>query len=253
MKLRQVFVSAVLCLSLSCTVFEDRNACGCRLVLNLSEAVETLHPEDALRLVLSGPDGFHSEEILLREDIVEPYRRIYEVPKGICRVTACSGDTDIPEGEDCPRIYMFSESVGTDAEIVEREVILHKSFCVLTLQMKDTEGSVSHLSLTVSGNVDGYTQDGYPRDGRFSRTVAPGEDGAAVRLPRQKDNSLLLSISLDGESLVNFAIGEYIAASGYDWSAPDLEDITVEIDFACTVMTLKVDEWSVTVPMYIRM
>jgi hypothetical protein len=43
--------------------------------------------------------------------------------------------------------------------------------------------------------------------------------------------------------LKTFALGEYIHASGYDWSAADLEDITVGIDYTRTKLIISVLGW----------
>ena len=43
-----------------------------------------------------------------------------------------------------------------------------------------------------------------------------------------------------------FALGSYIAASGYDWSAPDLEDLTLHVDISVTSVTISTDLWSRT-------
>ena len=43
-----------------------------------------------------------------------------------------------------------------------------------------------------------------------------------------------------------FAIGEYILDSGYDWEAPDLGDITLEIDYVDGAARINIDQWSKT-------
>ena len=42
-----------------------------------------------------------------------------------------------------------------------------------------------------------------------------------------------------------FALGSYIAA-GYDWSAPDLEDLSLQVDISLTSVTISSDLWSRT-------
>jgi hypothetical protein len=48
-----------------------------------------------------------------------------------------------------------------------------------------------------------------------------------------------------------FALGSYIAASGYDWSAPDLVDLTLKVDISLTSVTVSTDLWSRTEEMEI--
>ena len=66
-------------------------------------------------------------------------------------------------------------------------------------------------------------------------------------LPRQIDNSLLLDIISDDDRRRTFAIGNYIEASGYDWESMDLKDITLDIDYARTDITFRIDAWERTV------
>jgi hypothetical protein len=48
-----------------------------------------------------------------------------------------------------------------------------------------------------------------------------------------------------------FALGSYIAASGYDWAALDLEDLTLNVDISLTSVTVSTDLWSQTEEMEI--
>ena len=43
-----------------------------------------------------------------------------------------------------------------------------------------------------------------------------------------------------------FALGQYIAAAGYDWSAPDLDDLTLTVDISVTSVTISTDAWTMT-------
>lgn len=54
---------------------------------------------------------------------------------------------------------------------------------------------------------------------------------------------------IDGLDVIReFAIGEYIAESGYDWQDEDLRDVDMELDFSKTSISLKIDKWSKIVP-----
>ena len=39
---------------------------------------------------------------------------------------------------------------------------------------------------------------------------------------------------------------QYILESGYNWNAPDLEDIDVEMDFSRSSLTVSVSKWKKT-------
>ena len=47
----------------------------------------------------------------------------------------------------------------------------------------------------------------------------------------------------DFTSLKTFALGNYINKCGYDWTAADLQDIVVRIDYACTKLNIAVGAW----------
>jgi hypothetical protein len=62
-------------------------------------------------------------------------------------------------------------------------------------------------------------------------------------LPRQIDASLMLEVDDGKGGYKAFALGQYIVSSGYDWTAEDLEDITVTLDYALTEIRLVIGGW----------
>ena len=62
-------------------------------------------------------------------------------------------------------------------------------------------------------------------------------------LPRQRDASLKLDIFGDDGLLKSFSLGNYLLESGYDWTAKDLRDATVLVDFAGTQIRIEVGGW----------
>ena len=130
-------------------------------------------------------------------------------------------------------------------------VRLHKNFCRIDIQVRDVDGEEFPFKLRVRGNVNGYGLDGKPARGAFlcdaerSETESTGSGhGYAVTVPRQTDDSLTLEIVTDDGVAKSFAIGNYIAASGYDWTSADLKDICLEIDYARTVISFTIDKWT---------
>ena len=74
---------------------------------------------------------------------------------------------------------------------------------------------------------------------------APDESsdrGYEVRVPRQKDDSLmLLQFNDDGEELPSIPIGQIIKKAGFDWTQESLGDVSIlanipEMRFQITVM-----------------
>ena len=250
--------SLFLCLVLSaCSVKEDRTSCPCtvRLVIAGFFKDGVVFGESAARVCrwqVAGTEGEPGVEggAVLQE---VPQTIALEVPRREAQVTVWlvedAGDvTDgglvIREGSACPELYFFSAGVDCRAEEAGVEVLFHQAFARLACVLKNASVLGGGGWYEVSGGVCGYGPGGEPLAGPFRcpltvrRTAAGGVLAAAV-LPRQRDAGLRLDVySADRSILRSFAVGEYIAASGYDWTAPDLDDIYLEIDLASTAVRL---------------
>lgn len=226
-----------------CSVKEDRRACPCLLTLEMEGL-----PVSPVFLDVSG-DGFSRTESIYADTVL-----VLPVPKGDVSVsvtggalTGADGAVRIPEGEEAPPLYLFHAALDADVERITVPVLLRKQFCALELVFSGPSGFGPPFEVEVEGSVDGWLRDGNPSAGTFRRRVLPDADGRAIlRLPRQGDDSLLMHIVFSDRVIRTFALGSYIAASGYDWSAPDLADLTLRVDLSVTSVTLSIDLWSVT-------
>lgn len=264
-----------------CSVKEDRDLCPCTLVLEFPrEDAERL--QNGVTVCMRGysDDVFSLCDTLLvgrvassgGPDAVSGKRSYsYVVPKGdIDLAVAYSADglagelnssgrwIEIDEGRPCPSIWTCCEKVSARADRVTVPVRLHKNFCRIDIQVRDVDGEEFPFKLRVRGNVNGYGLDGKPARGAFlcdaerSETEGSGTasestgygHGYAVTVPRQTDDSLTLEIVTGDGVAKSFAIGNYIAASGYDWTSADLKDICLEIDYARTVISFTIDKWT---------
>lgn len=257
-----------------CSVKEDRDLCPCTLVLEFPrEDAERL--QDGVTVCMRGysDDLFSLCDTLLAgqaasdgspDTISDKWSYSYVVPKGdIDLAVAYSADglagelnssgrwIEIDEGRPCPSIWTCCEKVSARADRVTVPVRLHKNFCRIDIQVTDVDGEEFPFKLRVRGNVNGYGLDGKPARGAFlcdaerSETESAGSGhGYAVTLPRQTDDSLTLEIVTGDGVAKSFAIGNYIAASGYDWTSADLKDICLEIDYARTVISFTIDKWT---------
>lgn len=240
------FILAVLFAG-ACSVKEDRTACPCRLVLDFRDVDTSLCRE--LNLLVTRREEVVLSEVVEAEDFMEEY--VAYVPHGELRVNVWSGDGGraerkqgivIPYGCECPPLYMHSFIADTRGESCREKICLRKNHCRLTIMMEGME--TIPYSLTFKGNVDGYGLDGRPSLGDFSCVAYPADSGdSRALLPRQLDASLQLDID-DGTSVVKtFAIGEHIASSGYDWTAEDLDDLTIVLDYYITHIKVTVQGW----------
>ena len=241
----------------TCSIKENRAACPCALTLELTGL-----PVSPVVLGVTG--GEYSFTGVVHTDTVI----VLPVPKGELTVTAeggalseGDGSVRIPEGEEAPPLYLFHADVSTVADQVILPVLLHKQYCSLELVFSGPPGYGPPFEVSVEGFFAGWSADGRPLPGPFSRRLLvgsasshsmglSGSDGAegrsVLRLPRQGDDSLLMHIVFSDRIVRTFALGSYIAASGYDWAALDLEDLTLNVDISLTSVTVSTDLWSKT-------
>ena len=227
----------------SCSIKENRTECPCALTLELTGL-----PVRPVVLGVAG-EGYSFTEVVHADTIL-----VLPVPKGELAVSAVGGalaeedgSVRIPEGEEAPPLYLFNADVSAGEEQVVLPVLLHKQFCTLELLFSSPPGYGPPFEVAIEGFYCGWQPDGSPAPGAFSRRLLPGSDGSSVlRLPRQGDDSLLIHIVFSDRIVRTFALGSYIVASGYDWSALDLEDLTLHVDISVTSVTISTDLWSRT-------
>lgn len=248
MKLSEILALACCALFLgSCSVKEDRDVCPCRLVLDMN-AVDTSRVRCA-ELVVRASGGFVLRDTLDIEGLVGEY--MVEVPRGDVGVglyfgaDGCvdeRGRLEIGYGDECPQVYMHSSLFKAEGELVVEEVGMRKNHCIMTIQV-ETEKDFP-FKLEAKGSVDGYELGGMPSVGDFMYAMYVDENGECrLTLPRQTDSSLTLEVADGTQVLKCFALGEYVQASGYDWRADELKDITVTLDYSLTSVKIAVAGW----------
>ncbi len=247
MMLHEVFgyiLSLMLCAG--CSVKEDRSVCPCRLVLDFSEVDTTLLSYADVEI--TSQDGYLFEERIESDGFSPEY--MVTVPRRQLQLCVWNGREGfeygdglrIPYGEEAPEVYFHSSAIDAECEKLREVVRMRKNHCRMTVVMKGED--VNPVAVSIIGNVDGYAADGRPTSGSFRCSSEVASDGSCtVVLPRQNDNSLIMELEDGSGVLKKFPIGEYIAESGYDWTAPDLVDITVGLDFAVTHLTLVIQGW----------
>ena len=209
----------------------------------------------------------------------------YEVPRGSVGVSAVafgnetpgragydgkSAEYDgdeirVPVGEQMDSLYGFFKMYHTRCESVLCDVELHKEFCTVSFTLGE-DGYTSPYDIEVWGNVAGVSAwDLMPVQGEFRYAPILKNGVYQVRVPRQVDNSLeLVMLEIpgqagydgertgdDGERVVvdRLPLGEYIARSGYDWTAEDLADVNVALDLEMQQVMITVSGWDGVVVM----
>lgn len=243
-----VSVLWMLLLAISCSVKEDRDLCPCVLEIDFRSS-DSLSFSCVDLMVFSDGDYVWRDAVDLMHDT-----GVYslEVPRTDLHISAWVGSGNylsdkgvllIPFGEDCPEVYMHGSDICAEGESCRETVFLRKNHCVMTL-VTEGEGKISS-GLKVKGNVSGYDEYGVPLPGDFEFVLDDEwhEGGYEVVLPRQYDASLILEADDGNGHYKAFSLGHYIVSSGYDWTSPDLDDVTVTLDYALTEVRLVVNGW----------
>lgn len=230
-------------LAAGCSVKEDREACPCRLVLDFGDVDTAIVKSLNVQAVCEGEVVFG--DVVYADDFGAEYVR--EVPRGVLKINVWSGGDEgygmvIPYGCECPPIYMGSVMADARGETCREYIDVCKNHCRLTVLV---EGMTDvPYSFTFRGNVSGYGSDGSPSYGDFSCVAYPGLTGESQAvLPRQLDSSLLLDVDDGTAATKTFALGEHIAASGYDWTLEDLADMTVVLNYYITYVRIIIQKW----------
>ena len=248
---------AICCLMLlpACSIKEDRSDCPCYLTVDPTGIPQAVGGE-IVTLEVAGAGAFRSSQLLNVEDCRTEF--VLDVPRPNVFLSVFAGAGEcfvpgegllIPEGEQCPPVMMYSQRVRTDGETSCVRPVPCKRYCTVTVRIVPiNDDFVENYHLELTGTVCGYRLDSTPIYGDFRCPAYPSDDGLCeVRIPCQIDNSLMMNV-LDGtNSLRYFALGEYIAESGYDWAADNLEDVFLEIDYAATTFTIRVNGWETTI------
>ena len=246
----------------SCSVKEDRDVCpaylhvrsdghvgepgfGKPLTYNISTASEQVHERSTWPFAeFTGKDG-HIFRVPRRE------RVDVTVAGGLADMAFIGNVLRITPGRECDSLVCGGGTIWIPEDTGELKIPLHREYCTLTLAIAGSATLPYPYYFVVVGGVDGYTlPDVTPHTGPFHvRCEALPSRTAQVRLPRQLDASLRIEARLaeDGELVAEMPVGDVIARMGYDWRKPDLDDITVEVDFARTEITVRVNDWSESV------
>ncbi len=232
---------------IGCSVREDREKCPCEILLDFSKEIR----KDNLCIAAVNDRGesIHDERILKLEDSVYSF---YVEPSDLIYLAVASyaegfpldfPPFQLPYGLDYYKQYAIFSSLEPKGGLIRKEISLHKIYCGIEITF--VSGTIFGIDqVGVSGHICGYNMDGSPMDGSFSSLKETSDmDRVTICVPRQKDDSLELMIYSEGKKITSFALGEYIAEMGYDWTAEDLEDIKIEIDLVNKRIYLDSDLW----------
>ena len=227
-----------------CSVLEDRDICPAQLLLHLP-------PQEAPVLVAleSASEPPSVQQDTLPPGVTDWSAFIPRKPLWIRAAVPASvydavSGVKIPEGSHCPEVRLYRREHTSIGEQVRDTVVFNKPYCRLEIKVVWAQNPGAY-DLTVRGNVAGLDRDGQPVPGVFRYRTRPSAAGNSfINLPRQSDDSLMLDLAAGADPVRTFALGEYLAEAGYDWTAEDLSDASVTIDFARTTLAISVAGWT---------
>lgn len=233
----------------SCSVKENRSACPCELIVRPEEALKT----DGNVLVSVVQDGeVVKQGMLSGEDfesgkcrmLVKRRPSVVTVFTGITSMSPLPGEKlDIRYDNECDEVYSCSQQKELDGDICDCPLSLHKNFARLNLTILNLP---ENSGLCVSGTVRGYDlMYAAPYEGVFNcyPVLAEGTNDCCIRLPRQVDDKLTLSIVNEGEVLRTVLMGRMIVATGYSFEDEDLLDIYMTLDMEKAQALLGLEDW----------
>ena len=243
--LTDILLAAALCAG--CSVKEDRTPCPCWLDIDVS-LCERQGETVSLK-------GWNTQRPVFGERLhVADWPDCWEVtvPKGTIHYTAYTGfdrcllsgqDMIIPEGEQCDELWAYHASVICEGEDARDRVVPHKQYATVTVKLtQEPEGKLETLVTSRSAGMS--LEDLSPAMGLFRYLAPQNPEGLfTFRLPRQGDGSLEMELLRDGSHYETFALGELIARTGYDWTAEDLDDIFIGVDFYRSQVTIEITGW----------
>ena len=213
----------------SCSVKEDRGDCPCYLTVDAERTVSV--------------DGWFGTRSLFNVNGGFVDR---QVPRGIVDIVASHGRFSVPEGQQMDSLFARRIPVDTDGESAYARVTLCKNFATIELDFKDEDDGRTDYDLLATGTISGVDARSLnPEEGSFSFVPEPNTDGRgyAFRVPRQKDETLKLLLSKDGNIVETIDLGYLVAKTGFDWKAESLGDIAILCDLPAHTFTITVKEW----------
>lgn len=260
---RTVYQAAVIIISLltipfttqSCSVKEMRDACPCRVDLDLTELLEC---RDGCRQGTIEAAIFDASGVRLysRGFGADTCARIYtlSVPRGDYRICALyfsdidvwdkSGDIiELNAGAEADSLYGESAPLDTHAEEAVFRPAAYKQFTTVNVFFTSPVTGLAVEITAPSNALDADTLEGCGCDCHQSGIV----DGQRFsrRICRQRSDDIIVSLrsSLSGRMIAQVSVASLMRSKAYDYQAKSLGDIDIMVDFGLGTITLETEGW----------
>lgn len=246
----------------SCSVLEDREQCPCYLDVDYSGILDgrplggqsagfnvtVYNPSPVDEAVYSPETAPRIDSIRIRKSMAKVVGVFHNRPGRMF----LSGGTRVTweEGNQMDSVYVHSTDVDCTGEEAYCLLEAHKQFSTLTF-LDGTGGSeLRKYNMVVRGATCGFDAADFTKalDGPYLCDVQEddGRGNILVRVPRQKDDSLVLEFWTKDSlkrKLYTCPVGAYMMAAGYDGRMADLQDFVIRIDFRSALVYIRVADW----------
>ena len=245
----------------SCSVKEDRDLCPAYLTVRSNGHIgEPSYSENIFYNISATAGGSHDEATGTFTEFSDE-GRIFKSPRKKSMTVSVAGGvknmivTDslvrIPVGMECDRILGGSGTVWVPEDLGEITLPLQRNYCNIQMGIVGTVYDPYPYYFLLKGNVDGFELPSFnPHVGRFEKRIdiAPG-DIFECRVPRQFDDGLVVEARsvTTNEVVTEIPVGQLAREMDYDWRKADLDDILINIDFARTMVSITVADWTVEI------
>ena len=154
--LLSAFLVAIFTVCTACTVKEDRNPCPCSLTVTFSDPDAT----GSVELL-----GWDSETVFREQVRIEDCQPEWRKPirKGVFILSACKGlangsiptghEIRIPVNSQADSLYAFFEEVDATGDYAHANILFHKQFATVFLDILKTEETIRTYRFQVEGNT----------------------------------------------------------------------------------------------------
>lgn len=249
-------------------ILEDRTACPAYLFFEFTD-----------RQSLGDPESIHVEAVEMDDGAVlnagtttvgEMADGTFYLPIHKCNTAGVFGMAGydrsrtegasrwvIPKGEDGDRLYHFQSRLEATAETAVVPVEMTKEHCRITVRFKrpeaDTTGVFPYSVVATSNTCGTDIRDGSPVPGDYRFAPEETQEGVfRFTVPRQGDHSLALEIwskpdsGNQTEHVDDLVLWDYLERiEDFDWNLKNLPDLTVEIDWFQSEITLFINDWGI--------
>lgn len=250
-----IIIPAITFTTHGCSVKEMRDACPCRVVLDLSVLLEC---RGGCRRGTVETDFFDASGTRLSSHMfgADTCRTLYEfkVPRGQYRISAAyfsdievwspdEGRMELLAGAEADSLYGESALIDAWGEETVFRPEADKQFTTVNIYFSSP---VTGLAVEVSAPSNSIDMSGLAACGDRSRHYAI-VDGQrhSCRICRQCSDDIIVSFfnPFAGKMIAQLNVAEMSRSRGYDFNARILSDIDITIDFEQGNITLETEGW----------